>query len=88
MKAAAVDEFVARANALLVQPTQREAGCVRYTLVQDLGDPSRFAMHETWTSAEALAIHLAQPALAAARDQLRPLIAAAPVVEKYRSASN
>ena len=76
-------EFIALATRLLVLPTRQEAGCDRYQRVQNIDDPSRFALLETWISAADLATHLAQPGQGAALDELRPLIAPPPLVEKF-----
>lgn len=80
----AVAQFITTAQRLLVLPTRREPGCLRYELCQDLADPRLFTMIETWTTGAALDAHLAQPSLAAALDELRPLITSAPKVMRLR----
>lgn len=45
----------------IVPPSRAEAGCIRYDLHQDLGDPATFVMLEAWDDAEALARHEATP---------------------------
>ncbi len=77
-----VDEFKQKATRLLVEPTQGEEGCIEYQLCQELGDPTRFVMIETWESAESLDAHLAQPSLGAALGELMPMAAEAPVVSR------
>jgi quinol monooxygenase YgiN len=78
-------EFSALVNRLLVGPTQAEPGCIRYELCQDCAEPTSFVMLETWASESDLDAHLAQPGLAAALDELRPFVTAAPVVSRYRN---
>lgn len=79
------DEFVALAREALVEPTQREPGCIAYDLFRDEADPSCFAMIEAWESADALAAHLAQPSLQEAVSKLVPLGDGAIEVRRYRS---
>lgn len=52
-----VDEFIRRFTHEVIAPTLKEAGCLRYQLLQDREDPAKFALIEEWTSAEALAAH-------------------------------
>ena len=61
-----VVEFTARADTVdelrerlleLTQLTRAEAGCLRYDLHCDAGDPLRLAFVEEWASAEAHAAH-------------------------------
>ncbi|MEO5933161.1 MAG: putative quinol monooxygenase [Duganella sp.] len=47
----------------IVPPSREEAGCIRYDLHQDLGDPATFVMLEAWADAEAHARHEATPHL-------------------------
>lgn len=79
-----IDAFREQASRTLVEPTQREAGCIRYELCQDLGDPSRFAMIESWESEESLQRHLAQESLQAAVAGLAPMAAGPPTVHRFR----
>lgn len=53
------EEFARVANEWLVAPSQQEAGCIRYELWQDNGDPTVFCMVEEWESDEHLDAHLA-----------------------------
>ena len=86
VRAADIDDFVAAAKRLLVEPTQAELGCIRYELCQDLTEPTQFVMLESWASAADLDRHLAQDALGTALDELRPFITAAPTVSRLKSA--
>lgn len=82
----AVDDFISAAKRLLVEPTRSEAGCMRYELCQDQSVPTEFMMLETWASDADLDRHLAQDTLGAVLHELRPLVAAAPVVRRLQAA--
>jgi quinol monooxygenase YgiN len=84
VRADQVDAFLEEARRSLVEPTQREPGCLEYDLWQDAADPTRFAMVEAWESAEHLAAHLAQPSLQAAVAKLAPMAAEPPSVQRLR----
>jgi quinol monooxygenase YgiN len=45
----------------LVAPTRLEAGCLEYTLHQDIDDPCLFIFYETWENEAALADHMNSP---------------------------
>jgi len=79
-----VDAFKAEAKRTLVEPTVKEAGCIRYELCQDLAEPNRFAMIECWESEQALQAHLAQPSLQQAVARLAPMASASPSVQRFR----
>lgn len=79
-----IDDFVREATRTLVEPTVREPGCIRYELCQDVAEPTRFAMIETWESEAALRTHLSQPALGEAVTALQPLAQGAPTVSRFR----
>lgn len=83
VRADAVEDFIAAAQRLLVEPTQAEPGCIRYELCRAEGEAGQLAMIETWETAAALERHLAQPSLSAALDELRPMVTAMPVVRRY-----
>ena len=87
VKPECVDEFIEAARRTMVEPTLGEPGCIEYDLCQDVEDPTRFAMVETWESAEALATHLAQESLQAAVAAVAPMAAEAPTVQRMRSVS-
>lgn len=67
-----VGEFAELAQKVLVEPTQSEAGCIRYELWQDRQDPTRFALVEEWENQAALDAHFRQPHMAAGLEKLRP----------------
>jgi quinol monooxygenase YgiN len=87
VKADRVDAFVAAARRTMVEPTRKEPGCIEYDLCQDLADPTRFAMVETWRDEAALAVHLAKPALQKAIGALMPMAAEPPTIQRLRSVS-
>lgn len=41
----------------MIAATRAEAGCIRYDLMQDIGDPQHLTFVEEWESREALAAH-------------------------------
>jgi len=41
----------------IVEPTRKEAGCIKYQLHQDIEDPSIFVFYEIWQSAAFLERH-------------------------------
>ena len=85
VKSDRVEEFIAAARKLLVDPARTEPGCIRYDLCQDLSDPERFAMIEVWESNEALDAHLSLKSLQAAVARLMPMADGPPVVQRLRS---
>ena len=53
-----VEEFLKLAN-VLVEESRKEAGCVRYNLLQDVSNPQTLIMVEEWESAGILKTHMA-----------------------------
>ena len=82
-----IEEFLEAALRTMVKPTLEEPGCVEYDLCQDLAEPGRFVMVETWESDEALKVHLAQESLQAAVGALAHMAAEPPTVQRLRSVS-
>ena len=58
IKAEGVEEFLTLAKEMVEKTNKLDAGCVRYELCRDLGDPLHFMMQEEWTSQEALDKHI------------------------------
>ena len=83
-----VDEFIEAARRTMVEPTLGEPGCIEYDLCQDQAEPGRFAMSETWESADALAVHLAQESLQQAVGALMHMAAEPPTVQRVVSISS
>lgn len=57
VKADSIDEYI-RISKELVEETQKEEGCIFYSLHQDVNDPTILTCLETWTTQEALDAHL------------------------------
>lgn len=67
----------------LLEPTRRESGCLRYTLLHNQSEPTDFTFVEEWADAAALDAHLATPHLQAALVHAQPLLAATPDIRRY-----
>ena len=70
--------------ALFIEPTRKEAGCIRYDLVRGPGKPAEFAFIEEWESAEHLDAHLQTAHVREAGAKAGPLLVAPPSIERYR----
>ncbi|NWG11968.1 MAG: antibiotic biosynthesis monooxygenase [Acidobacteria bacterium] len=70
----------------LIEPTRKEAGCLRYELYENKEDSADLTFIEDWESDAALEAHLRTPHFQAAAAQMAPLAAAAPDVRRYRLA--
>lgn len=66
-----------------LEPTRREAGCIRYEVHVNNADPCEFMFIEEWESDEALDAHLASPHIQAAFPRVPELCAAAPDIRRY-----
>jgi quinol monooxygenase YgiN len=53
-----------------VEPTRKEAGCLRYDLFQDVSDSLKFTFIEEWESPEALEAHSNSAHIAAGRARM------------------
>jgi quinol monooxygenase YgiN len=86
--AGAEDEFVAAAL-LVTAPTLAEPGCISYSCLRDIADPSAFMFVEEWADREALGAHAASEHLAVFRAAAATLLASQEVtlhtVEKSRT---
>ena len=78
------EEELERALAALVEPTRKEAGCIRYDLVQGLGKSAEFAFIEEWESAEHLDAHSQTPHVREAGSKAATLLGAPASIERYR----
>lgn len=54
-----VAEFIEVAKKLVQETTEKDAGCIRYELFQDLTNPQVLTIMEEWESNEALGQHMA-----------------------------
>jgi quinol monooxygenase YgiN len=68
----------------LVEPTRREAGCLRYDLVRGHGQSAEFAFIEEWESLAHLEAHSQTDHLRAVQGRVAPLLASAVSIERYR----
>lgn len=66
----------------LLEPTRREPGCLRYTLLRNPADPTDFTFVEEWADQAALDAHLASPHVQAALAEV-PRLVAAPDIRTY-----
>ncbi|QLE55784.1 putative quinol monooxygenase [Nostoc sp. TCL26-01] len=67
----------------LIEPTRKEAGAIKYELLQNQSDPTDFTFVEEWASAEALDAHLDSPHLQAVGAKLVGLVANEPDIRRY-----
>jgi quinol monooxygenase YgiN len=77
-----LEELLA-AQAILVQATRAEAGCIRYELNVSINDPDTVVFVETWESEALLQAHLNGSAIAAFNQSSGHLVAGV-TLEKYR----
>jgi quinol monooxygenase YgiN len=72
----------------LIDPTRREAGCLRYDLLRSFSgvSPVEFVFVEEWASVEELDAHGKMPHLQALGARVKDLLGAAPHVVRHRQA--
>jgi quinol monooxygenase YgiN len=69
----------------LVEPTRKEAGCIRYDLMRGIpGESGDFVFVEEWESAEALDAHSQSAHLREIGPKVGPLLAAPANIARYR----
>jgi quinol monooxygenase YgiN len=68
----------------LIEPTRREAGCIRYDLVRGLGKPAEFAFIEEWESAAHLDAHSQTAHVREAGAKAAGLLGTPASIERYR----
>ena len=69
--------------AALLEPTRQEAGCHRYTLLQNRQDPTDFTFVEEWASDAAIDAHMQASHIQGAFAQAQELLAAEPDIRRY-----
>lgn len=69
--------------AALLEPTRQEAGCHRYTLLQNRQDPTDFTFVEEWASDTAIDAHMETAHIRAAFARVEGLLAAEPDIRQY-----
>jgi quinol monooxygenase YgiN len=67
----------------LIEPTRKEAGCIRYELLQNKSDPTDFTFVEEWENDDALDAHAASEHIKQVASRLTDLITGAPDIRKY-----
>jgi quinol monooxygenase YgiN len=68
----------------LVEPTRREAGCLRYDLVRGHGRSAELVFIEEWESVPQLDAHSQTDHIRAAQARVAPLLGAPASIERYR----
>ena len=68
----------------LIEPTRKEAGCLRYELYQNKEDAADLTFVEDWESDAALDAHLQTPHFQAAVAQIPLLAGVPPDIRRYR----
>ena len=71
----AIDALRAECLAML-EPTRKEAGCVRYELLANIANPAEFTFVEEWADQAAIDAHMQTPHLKAVVADSAPLLAA------------
>jgi quinol monooxygenase YgiN len=61
IKADKVEEFLKLAVGLVEETRAKDAGCIRYELVQDMKNPQIITMLEEWEDQESLKSHMNSP---------------------------
>lgn len=69
--------------AALLEPTRQEAGCRRYTLLQNRQDPTDFTFVEEWADDAAVDAHMKTSHIQAAFARVQGLLAAEPDIRQY-----
>ena len=67
----------------LIPPTRREAGCLRYELHQNGGDPSDFVFLEEWESDAAIDAHMRSPHVQIALPRVGDFLSDPPDIRRY-----
>ena len=83
---AAFPDKVAELKSLLlsiIEPTRKEAGCIKYELLQNQADPTDFTFVEEWESADLLELHLGSTHIQAAVQKLDGLAVGPPDIRRY-----
>ncbi|MFB2968248.1 putative quinol monooxygenase [Aerosakkonema sp. BLCC-F183] len=67
----------------IIEPTRKEAGCIKYELLQNNADPADFTFVEEWESDALLDAHLGSEHIQKAIEKLAGLVAVAPDIRRY-----
>lgn len=78
------EDKVKEALSSMVEPTQKEEGCIHYILHQEAKDKTRFMFYEVWASREALTQHGKTPHMKTLGPKLKGLTEKGGVVTFYQ----
>ncbi|MBX3615950.1 putative quinol monooxygenase [Nitrosomonas sp.] len=78
-KVAAVEAILKK----IIVPTRQENGCLSYQLFRRRNHTAEFLFIEEWTDEKAVDAHFKTPHLQEALNQVTPLLAKAPNIQKY-----
>ncbi|MBD2183452.1 putative quinol monooxygenase [Aerosakkonema funiforme] len=67
----------------IIEPTRKEAGCIKYELLQNNADPADFTFVEEWESDALLDTHLGSEHIQKAIEKLDGLVAVTPDIRRY-----
>jgi quinol monooxygenase YgiN len=68
----------------LLEPTRKEAGCIKYELLQNQSDPTDFTFVEEWTDNGAIDTHLLSLHIQEAIAKLDGFITNEPDIRRYQ----
>lgn len=68
----------------IIEPTKKEKGCLRYSVMLDRQNPAVLTLLEEWETEAELTTHLALPHLQKLFAQLPELLAAPPDIARYK----
>ena len=78
-----VDEATASLSGL-VESSRKDAGCIRYDVLQNTSDPTDLTFDEEWDSEAAHDAHMETPHVLAVLAQFGDLTSAPPDIRRYR----
>ena len=68
----------------IIEPTRKEAGCIKYELLQNQAEPTDFTFIEEWESTALLDTHLGSTHIQAAVLKLEGLAVSPPDIRRYQ----
>ena len=68
---------------IIIEPTRKEKGCIKYELLQNQADPTDFTFVEEWESADLLELHLGSTHIQEAVQKLEGLAVGPPHIRRY-----
>jgi quinol monooxygenase YgiN len=67
----------------LVLSTRKESGCISYELLHNDENPTEFVTVEAWVDQAAADLHMTTPHIAEAFAKAGPLLAVAPLIQRF-----